>query len=310
MKIKKCPCCGNGNLKLSYENLYDKDFENNEKFSMIRCENCDFEFVQPLLNEKQLQKFYPAEEYYSYYDYNKMAVLYHRISAFYFSGKSKIFNLLFAPISPLFYTYYIDEGKSVLEVGCGNGMKLEIYQKYGMKTFGVEPYGPPTSERDKKLGIIKKSVKDVSYKKDSFDYIILKEVLEHIPNQKEVLQKCRDWLKPGGKLIITVPNSDGFLKKIFKQNWYGYDVPRHCYNYNPNNLEMFLKKLNFKIIRKRVYELPYMFDGSLKFHLTDKTGKREHKLIFSNFAKLLFVIPSLFFSFIKIGSIMEVHCTK
>lgn len=310
MELKECPCCGKNKFSIKYSKLYDKDFLKEGEFNLMKCDICGLEILRPMLNEKQLKKYYPEEEYYSYGGYNPLAFKYHLFSAYYHSGKSKIFRSIFKIISPILYTYYIDEGKSILEVGCGNGMKLEIYQKYGMKTSGIDPYGPQLSEKEKKLGIIRKSIDKNPYRENSFDYIILKEVLEHIPNQKSVLDKCYRWLKHGGKLIITVPNTQGLWNKIFKKNWCGYDVPRHLYNYNPKNLSFILKKNGFKLNKLRVYDMPYMFDGSIKFWITSKTKNRKYQKIFSNFMKIVSLPLNLFVTYLNKGSIIEVQCSK
>jgi len=308
--MKKCFCCGGNETEKLFENLYDKNFFIDGKFSLLKCNRCKAEFISPLLNEKHLKKYYPEKEYYSFYDYNKLALFYHKISAYYHSKKNILFSVIFYPFSRILYSYYIDGGKSILEVGCGNGMKLNIYKKYGMKTYGLEPYGPPLRNKEKKLGISKKSIKNADFKKNSFDYIILKEVLEHVPNQKLVLMKCHEWLKPGGKLIITIPNTDGIWKKIFEKNWYGYDIPRHLYNYNKKNFSFFIKKFGFKIEKIRTYDMPYMLDGSLKFYFEDKTGKKDKNFIFSNLMKIIIAPVSLIVTILGMGSIIEAVCSK
>ena len=308
--MKKCPCCENKKIELKYAGLYDKSYLKKGKFDLFVCKNCRLEFVNPILDEKELGKYYPAEEYYSFYDYNKLALVYHKISALYHSKNNFFVNVFLSPFSPLLYTYYIKENLNVLEIGCGNGMKLDIYQKYGAHTSGLEPYGPELGRKERKLGIQRKNIQNVEYKDNNFDCIILKEVLEHIPNQREVLEKCYKWLKPNGKMIITVPNTSSLLKNIFSGNWFGYDVPRHVYNYNPNNISYYLKKFGFKINKIRKYDPPYMLDGSIKFRLVDKTGKKNHPIVFSNLTKILLVPISLFITYIGQGSLMEIDCTK
>ena len=310
IKWKNCPLCKNKKTSLKYKNMGDKGYFINGKFDLIECQNCKFEFLSYLLNEKQLAKYYPSEDYYSFYNYNPLALKYHKLSAYYHSKKTFLFNFVFFPLSPILYKYYIKQDANVIEIGCGNGMKLEIYRKYGMKTAGIEPYGPGLAEKEKVLGIERISVKDAKYKENSFDFIVLKEVLEHVPNQKLLLERCFKWMKPGGRFIITVPNTDSFLCRLFKQDWFGYDVPRHLYNYNPENLSFFLKKFGFKIIRIKLYEMPYMLDGSLKFHIARKTGKKEHEFIFSNFAKIAATPIALMLTYLKRGSLMEIECTK
>ena len=150
------------------------------------------------------------------------------------------------------------------------------------------------------------------FPKESFDYIIMKEVLEHIPNYKRVLKKCSIWIKRGGKLIIIVPNGDSLWQRIFSKNWYGYDVPRHVCTYNPKSIKILLEKMGFRINQIRKYDLPYMIDGSLKFYLVDKSKdkNKKHSIVFSSFSKILFLPLSLIVTYFNRGSIMEVEAEK
>jgi len=310
--MKSCPSCNSGNTKGLYRNLYDKSYFVEGSFSLIQCKSCGLEFLHPKLNEKELAKYYPEDEYYSFYDYNSLALLYHKLSALYFSKRSKAINFFLSPFDSLLYTYFINPGSSVLEIGCGNGMKLEIYKNYGLQTAGLEPYGPQLTEKERFLGIKRESIDEANYKENAFDYIILKEVLEHVPDQLNVLKKCYFWLKPRGKLIITVPDTKSLWRKIFKKSWFGYDVPRHLYNYSRDNIKLILNRSGFQKIKIRNYDTPYMLDGSLKFYLTKnrKRNKIAEKIIFSNASKLIFTPISLIASHLNLGSLMEVECTK
>lgn len=308
---KKCSLCG-GKISLLYPSLYDKDYFVSGKFSLNACSNCNFQFIEPSLNEKQLAKYYPSSKYYSYHKKSKLSILYHKISADYYSGKNFLFKVLFWFFSSLLYHYRIGPGKKLLEIGCGDGMQLEFYKKYGLKTAGLEPYGPKLTQREKNLGIERKNILESKFPKESFDYVVMKEVLEHIPNQDAVLRKSYSLLKKGGKLIIIVPNGNGLWNQIFGKNWYGYDVPRHICTYNSKNIKIRLSKHGFKINKIRTYDLPYMLDGSIKFWLVDKeNGKRKkHNFIFSSLSKILFAPISLLVTYLKRGSILEVEAEK
>ncbi len=305
-----CPCCNSKRVEIVYTHLWDKYYFVDGEFSLVRCGSCNLEFVSPSLNEKELSKYYPEIEYYSFKEKNRLALVYYKISAYYSSKKNPFFNFLMYPLKNLLQTFYIDKGKVLLEIGCGGGMALQIYQQHGLKTFGLEPYGPNLTEREKRLNISRETIKEAKYPENRFDYIILREVLEHIPDQKQVLERCYKWLKPGGKLIITVPNTKGLWKKIFRQNWYGYDVPRHLYNYNPKNLSFFLEKNRFKVRNIKIYDLPYMLYGSFKFWAAEKKRKKSHELVFSNVFKLLSTPISLIVGFLNMGSLMEIECMK
>ena len=117
-------------------------------------------------------------------------------------------------------------------------------------------------------------------------------------------------MKKGGKLIITIPNTDSLWEKKYKENWFGYDVPRHLYNYNKKNISIFLKKFGFKINKIRVYDSPYMLAGSLKFELIARTGKKKHAIVYSPLTKILFAPISLIVSYLGKGSLMEIECEK
>jgi 2-polyprenyl-3-methyl-5-hydroxy-6-metoxy-1,4-benzoquinol methylase len=309
--VIKCPICKN-KANLIYDQLYDKDYFVKGKFSMFECINCSLKFINPLLNETQLQKYYPSDKYYSYNKRSKLAGLYHKISSYYYSKKSILFNILFGLFSPLLYHYRFFSGKKILEIGCGNGMQLKFYKMHDLETKGLEPYGPELSNEEKAIGIERKSVKNAKFEKDYFDLIVMKEVLEHIPDPKQTLLKCKSWLKKGGKLIIVVPNGEGLGAKFFKNNWYGYDVPRHVYTYNSKSISFMLNKLGFKVNKIKNYDLPYMIDGSLKFSSVDKSKgkKKNHNIIFSNFSKLLFAPLSLIATYLKLGSIIEVEAER
>lgn len=310
--IETCPLCGYSQIKVIYSEMHDKNYFIKGKFSLIKCVKCRVEFVFPQLNEKELVKYYPPD----YYSFNKksiLATIYHKISAYYHSKSNLLFNIIFYPFSSLLYTYYIDKnskGKKLLEVGCGRGASLRIYRAYGIKTWGLEPYGKKLTKEEKKLCIRRQSVKEANFRKNSFDYIVMKEVLEHIPNQELALMKCLQWLKPEGEVIITVPNTQSLWNKIFKENWYGYDIPRHVFMFNKKNLSFLLKKLGFNVKKARIYDLPYMLDGSIKFYLYDKKRKKNPGMLFSGFSKVLFTPLSLIVTYLKQGSILEINATK
>jgi methionine biosynthesis protein MetW len=102
---------------------------------------------------------------------------------------------------------YIDIGSTVLDIGCGDGSLLETLKEIK----NIEPYGIDISEiavrKTLKRGIPAKRLDITSQNfniKKRYDYIILAEVIEHIQNAEEVIEKIRYNFDKA--LIITIPN--------------------------------------------------------------------------------------------------------
>jgi 2-polyprenyl-3-methyl-5-hydroxy-6-metoxy-1,4-benzoquinol methylase len=98
----------------------------------------------------------------------------------------------------------------VLEVGCGAGGTLGRIQHLYPK---AEVYGIELVEEIAKLGAMNYNIicgdieqMELPYKKESFDYIIFGDVLEHLVHPDEVLRKVRGYLKKDGHVLASIPN--------------------------------------------------------------------------------------------------------
>jgi hypothetical protein len=59
------------------------------------------------------------------------------------------------------------------------------------------------------------------------DAITLWQVLEHLPHPFQLLEVASDRLKPGGTLIVAMPNPDSFQSRMLGAKWAHLDAPRH-----------------------------------------------------------------------------------
>lgn len=103
--------------------------------------------------------------------------------------------------------------ESLLEIGCGEGFFLEKILSLGVEADGVDinKYAIEIC-RAKGLNAEVKNIFDI---KKSYDMVVLFEVLEHLENPKELINFIASRLiKPGGHLIIAVPNPDGYFKEL------------------------------------------------------------------------------------------------
>ncbi|MGB7201975.1 MAG: class I SAM-dependent methyltransferase [Pyrinomonadaceae bacterium] len=112
----------------------------------------------------------------------------------------------------------IIENERVLEVGCNTGKFLERVREKTKHVTGLE-FNPEAAAvaRVKELDVRNLDIAILAENEpESFDAICAFQVLEHIPNAGDFLQACLKALKPGGKLIFSVPNNEPYFQRFSK----------------------------------------------------------------------------------------------
>ena len=99
----------------------------------------------------------------------------------------------------------------VLDLGCGEGFMAEKLGKNGNRVTGVD-----VLERPKLAGAFEKYVSaslergleaaEEGLRDETFDKILLMDILEHLTDPGKLLRDCQGHLKPQGQLIVSVPN--------------------------------------------------------------------------------------------------------
>lgn len=81
-----------------------------------------------------------------------------------------------------------------------------------------------------------------------FDLIILRHVLEHTPNPKNVIYKLHKLLNKGGKILIESPNFNFnyFWMSVFKKNYFQLEVPFHLFHFTSKSTKILFQE-DFKI---------------------------------------------------------------
>lgn len=101
----------------------------------------------------------------------------------------------------------------LLEIGCGNGFFLEKISALGLNVEGVD-INRDAVATCKAKGLTADAVNVLEITK-SYDMVVLFQVLEHMEDAKELFEfMTTKLLRPGGYLVIAVPNPDGYLKEV------------------------------------------------------------------------------------------------
>jgi len=253
-KLTACPVCAKEEFK-NFMVVPDKSVSQ-ESFVIVACENCGFKFTNPRPSETDIGKYYASEYYISHSNTNKGLTnkAYQVVRSITVKQKVDLINK-FAP----------QKGR-ILDYGCGTGYFLAACQKNGWEVSGYEPN---ETAREYARGLLKKSIASDSldnFEKESFTFITLWHVLEHIHTLNDTFDKLKGLLKPDGFILIAVPNADSLDAKKYKENWAAYDVPRHLYHFTQPTMKRFIKKHKMEMVDI----LPMKFDAYYVSLLSEK----------------------------------------
>jgi SAM-dependent methyltransferase len=82
-----------------------------------------------------------------------------------------------------------------------------------------------------------------------YDYVILIEVLEHIPNPTYIFNQLRELVRQDGHLLITIPAVDNILGRFFPSECMHYTAPSHVSLFTRQALTCLLSRFGFEIER-------------------------------------------------------------
>lgn len=160
------------------------------------------------------------------------------------------------------------QGGRVLEVGCRHGRTLCILRDLaGVEVFGIEP-GPSDAEiaRGQGVSCFTGAIEEYDPGATRFEHIQLFHVLEHLYDPVAALLRLRDWLAPGGKLCVEVPNVKvpyGLLEENFFQN-------AHLMNLSQNTLTALLHRAGYRVLRA--------VDGAALVAVAEPDAAARHEL--------------------------------
>ncbi len=124
----------------------------------------------------------------------------------------------------------------LLDVGCGNGNFLRVAAMLGIECCGQDFDTGAVESAKRKMGdrcqFWSGDLTSSPWPDGYFDCIVLNHVIEHVDTPLDLLKQVGRLLKTGGRLIVTTPNSDGFLAKQYGKAWSGWHEPFHFHIYN------------------------------------------------------------------------------
>jgi 2-polyprenyl-3-methyl-5-hydroxy-6-metoxy-1,4-benzoquinol methylase len=261
--ITKCPVTGS-NLSHFIECL---DYlVSNESFDLKANADNSILVTTPRPEDNNLGFYYESEDYISHTDSSRSLFhkIYQLIRNVALNNKLKLIKRLNGNPGTL------------LDYGCGTGDFLELAQKTGWNVQGIEPSGQARHIAETKTGSNIQHPNELeSIPSNSFDVITLWHVLEHVPNLMETVNELKRVLKPGGYLILALPNFNSRDARQYSERWAAYDVPRHLWHFSKKGVEHLAAQSDFEIKE----HLPMRFDSYYVCLLSNKQSLGKYRPI-------------------------------
>jgi len=156
---------------------------------------------------------------------------------------------------------------NALEIGCGTGATLEWLKLSGTcnNTFGVEYVSAAAKEAGNRVdkiycGDIGKIELDID--PDSIDLLLCLDVLEHLHDPWEVMQKLYKLVRTGGTVIVSVPNVRYWrvsLPLLFSDKWQYTDAGV----LDQSHLRFFVKKTAVELVRQGGFDVTKVLSTGL-----------------------------------------------
>lgn len=258
-----CPVCKSENNEQYITTNAMMHAHNTEQYYFNRCLNCKSVFLTNPVKEEQLKNYYSN----SYLPY-RGAKAWGKFQSFVEKSQQKL-DIKRAK----FVARSVDRNKkiSILDVGCGKPSFLNtVQQQMNAVCTGIDFTDEGWRNEEYLLLKLYKTSFDNFNPKRRFDIITLWHYLEHDYHLDRTVEKLYDALKPGGKLIIEIPDYKSLTANKQKENWQGWHSPRHLTLFSKKGLRVLFPKEKWNIQKHLRY-------GTLDAFTLWWLGKMEKK---------------------------------
>ncbi len=217
------------------------------KFKAIKNET-GYISALPLPTEAELAQFY--ENKYFQNEKGNYCKSYLDEEKLYFENESIIAEYIFK-------NSFQGENRSLLDLGCGEGFFSKYFFSNGWNvttcdysSYGIEQQNSELLETFEQGSLID-SIEECINREESFSFINLQNVLEHVINPESLLIKLKEIVSSGGLIRIQVPNDYSSFQKLLleknltKETWFA--PPEHLHYFSIDSLKQLVAQLGYSV---------------------------------------------------------------
>ena len=275
-----CPVCNmslDSNVK-SCENHRILFEEKEMVYSIFECPNCKSEFANPLTPPPD-SWYINMDEYYGWrWEFDK-------------ASKDIMEN--------------VPKG-DILEIGCGQGIFLERLESQ-FNVYGIDVNTTSIEVAQKKgLKVYACRLENIIQYglPREFDIITFFNLLEHIDNPRGFISSVNKLVKPGGLVMMSVPNMERASRKLWKEIW---DMPpHHLVRYSREGLKILLDECGFDTVKTElepgnimIQVIFFIEELVIKTVNPLKINNKKMRLTIKAVLRLVYLLPALIFYAVK-----------
>jgi SAM-dependent methyltransferase len=146
--------------------------------------------------------------------------------------------------------YGTAEGR-LLEVGCAYGFFLQEAQSH-FDCFGIEVCAEAVEFcRSRSLNVDHgETSQRLLDRLGLFDAVVMLDVIEHLENPHEVLQRVSQSVRPAGSLMISTGDWSSMLARLMGRKWRLLTPPQHLFYFSDRTLTTLLARVGFRVIHR------------------------------------------------------------
>jgi 2-polyprenyl-3-methyl-5-hydroxy-6-metoxy-1,4-benzoquinol methylase len=226
--IRICPLCGDPQIS-EFMTAPDRFHLRHEQYTLLRCSACSCVWLETPPKPEEMARHY-SKDYHNIITTNA-----ERTGAIRWQTHREII------------AQHKQEG-NILDVGCSSGSFLASMNNGKWKLYGIEMDGLMAEKARSNSGaeVFIGDLMDAPFPPNSFDVITAFDVLEHVYEPQEFLERVLYLLRPGGIFFAKLPNINSWEARLFGTYWYGLELPRHLYHFSPPSMKRLVANLNVR----------------------------------------------------------------
>jgi SAM-dependent methyltransferase len=159
----------------------------------------------------------------------------------------------------------------LLDVGCGSGEVLQGAMRAGWTAVGVEPVEESAKiAQDRGLDVHCCLLEESGLERGTFDVVTAFHVLEHMSEATSFVRMVSDYARPGGYVVVEVPNLRSVHRKGFGAAWPGLRELEHISHFTPRTLRDTFTRAGLTDVR--VQTIGFLWPGQTLPELLNDLG--------------------------------------